>query len=174
MSYPKFDNPELFNDFTHILNSLERIKSVEEMSLSGGDFKRPKFDDKSVDKIYEKFEAKEKKKLSSGCALYCYIMQILQIFIGWILKHSAKVLSVICQFIAKIIAKSFAVVSEDFQNYFFDSTQDFGFKTRQFIKKVTITKMLHLVSFILLPPIFAIVKILLIFNKFLLSEIPFE
>jgi hypothetical protein len=169
MSFPKFDNPELLNDFQNILNTLEKIKSVEEMSLSGGDFKRSTLnlrgDVKNSDKKLE--------KKSSGSELYFYILQILGIFIGWILRRSENILSTICDFIGKIISDSFFEISEDFQSLF-DSTRDAQSICYQIIRNLSINKVFHLLVITLLPPIFATVKILLIFNKFLLSEVPFE
>lgn len=169
MSFPKFDNPELLNDFQNILNTLEKIKSVEEMSLSGGDFKRSKLDVRSELRTSEI----RHEKNSSSCELYCYVLQILQVVIGWILRYSTKILSTICDCIGRIIAESFLVISEDFQ-YFYNPSQDGRTICFEIIKNFTINKALHLAIIILLPPVFAIVKVLVIFNKFLLSEIPFE
>lgn len=164
MASVSFDHPELADDFQNILRTLEKIKSVEEMSLSGGDFKRPKNEEKSI----QKFD-----KSSKRCELYCYILQILSIFIGWILKSSSHFFNILCKFIEKTINESFYEICFELQERY-NSSHNLPKIATEFIKNLTAYKVLHLMVIFFLPPIYVAAKILFIFSHFLLSEVPFE
>lgn len=165
---------ELADDFQNIMKSLDKIKSIEEMSLAGGDYKRSKFEMRSEEKLVEKFQVKEEKKPSKeGLQIYCYVLQILQIFIGWFLKYSTLVFAKINDFIEEMVALSFYELSEEFQALII-STDNFQALIREFIKSFTAKKAAQIIVLLCLPPVYAILKIFLTFSKFLLFEIPFE
>lgn len=163
-------NPELMEDFSNIWKTLEKIKSVEDAALSSGDFLRHKSSNESR-ALRELAEVKIKKNSNDKKEIYRFILQVIPMIIGWILKSSMQLFDFFSYQIERILIESFNNFSDDFQSFSFENFQSFAF---QFIKNFNVEKALAITAIILLPPIFIIIKILCIVIKFLLSEIPFE
>lgn len=169
---PRIDqNPELIDDFSNIWKTLEKIKSVEDTALSAGDFKRatanPIHQRKTLKEENKKTESNGKKKI------YQYILEIISLVIGWILKTSISFLEFSCKEIMKILVESFNKISQDLQRLSYEH-EHFQTIALEFLKNLNVEKVGYLTVIIFLAPLFVIIKVLYIILKFLVYEIPFE
>lgn len=113
--------------------------------------------------IFRRKDEKNKKKF------YNFILQIIPLVIGFVLRQSIHFLKFTSEKLEKIICKSFDEISPDFQALM-SGEKNFN----QFTKNFKIEKTFCLILLFILCPLFFVTKILYFINKFLLSEVPFE
>ncbi len=166
MDLLNFDTPELSNEFKCILNTLDKIKCVEQKSLSCGDFEEKKF------KMSKVKESRREDKAGRR-TFYWIIIEMFGVIIGWILRRGAGIFNSLCKGLFLIISENFLRIYKQIKEI---TRSSYNLKELLWnFKDILTLKNLALVaSIILLTPIYIAVKILFIFTKFLSSELPFE